>query len=108
MLYQLGPRVLVTAVLMFLFLASASGVAQTTALPGSNLGLPAVSPRVFPVQNHSLSLVSEPLWDRGDWERKKKKPPVGVPEGGSEATYLALTGLACLFAIGFSQRQKSQ
>jgi hypothetical protein len=107
-LSRLGPRVGFIAFLAFLLLSSASSVAQTAEKPGFSRGSNAFSAIATLSQNYSPNVWSDPLWNNGDWGRKKKKPPVQVPEGGSTAMYLSLTGFACLAAISMKKRQTSE
>lgn len=108
-----GPRAVVVSFFVVLVFVSAScfGLAVQAPENRSSLCYPSstlsVSPSGFLAQHLALTISSEPIWDYGNWGRKKKKPPVGVPEGGSPVTYLGLTGLICVAAVVLRQKQKS-
>jgi hypothetical protein len=107
-LKHFGPKVLLTALLGFLLLASSSSLALTTSPHNSHIELPPPPSDEFQLRDRSLPVTTDPLWDEGRWGGPPQKHPVAVPEGGSEATYLGLTGLMCFFAIGLSRKWKLQ
>jgi hypothetical protein len=105
---RLRPGVVFTAVLGFLVLTSASSIAQVAPNRHSNATAVAFSQPIWHLQNHLPGLWFEPLWNNGDWQNKppvRKLPPTHVPEGGSTAVYLCLTGFACLGALARKRRQ---
>lgn len=108
---RLGPRVVFSAVLGFLVLFPASSIAKAAA-PHSSAALVAFSQPTLHLQNNFASLLFEPLWNLGNWNNKKppvrKLPPAHIPEGGSTALYLGVTGLACLAAISMRRRRTSE
>lgn len=108
MLSQLGSRVPLLAVLVFLVLFSTSSLAYSAIVPQHANDAAHFSPSVVLLENHPPSRNFEPLWNGDEWnDNIRKKHPVEVPEGGSLAAYLTLTGLACWVAIGL-KRQKPQ
>lgn len=108
---SLGPRAVGISFFVLLVFVSAScfGLAVQAPQNQSSFSSPTLSvpSSGFRAQNLALAISSEPIWDYGSWERKKKKPPVGVPEGGSPVPYLGLTGLIFLAAVVLRQKQKS-
>lgn len=109
-LTTLEPRVLAVAVLAGLLAFSSSSVAQTSARSAGIRDIATLS-LTSPLL---VALGSWPPWDGWGWDKPSapkppnpKKPPVGVPEGGSEAMYLSFGGLACLTALIWQQRQTS-
>jgi len=109
MLIQLGPRVVLVAVLAFLVSLSTSSVAQTAVSSQSIRDVASLSVPPTLTQHFALALGSSPLWDGWGWGKPKpRKLPVTVPEGSSAVTYLAFVGLACLTAIILGKRQKSR
>lgn len=106
---SLGPRALVIGVLALLFFFSTTSIAQTAVVPPSTESISTFFQSGWFLPDPPPPVKSDPLWDRDGWNNgKPKKPPVGVPEGGSTSMYLGLTGFACLLAIGFGRRRKSQ
>jgi hypothetical protein len=112
MLIESCRRLPVLAGLAFLVLFSASSLAHGAAIPQRAVAAASFSSSVILVESHPPYVSFEPLWNGNGWNdsnnNQRKKDPVGVPEGGSVAAYLSLAGLACLLAIGFERRQKSQ
>jgi hypothetical protein len=108
MFSQLSPRVSGSAVLVFLVLFSTSSLAYSAVIPLHAIGAAKFLPSVVLLENHPPSRSFEPLRNTNEWnDNIRKKKPVEVPEGGSVAAYLTLTGLASLVAIGLN-RHKSQ
>jgi hypothetical protein len=105
---QSGPRLLFTAVLALLLLVPVSSVAQSAANQPGKQSFDAFFPTANLVQYSSVGLFSEPIWNDGGWNKRKKTPPTHVPEGGSTAMYLSLAGFACLAAIARKKRQASE
>lgn len=99
---RFGPRVLGVALLWFLLLLPASSLGQVAVTSASGFSTTGL-------QIQTANLWSEPLWNQGQWWRgKQRKPPAHIPDGGSTAIYLSLTGLACLAAISMKKRLKSE
>jgi hypothetical protein len=110
-LSRLGPKLLFSVVLAFLVVLSTSSVAQVAVTSHSNATSVAFSQLMWHLQNHFLGLWFEPLWNNGDWHNKppvRRPLPSHVPEGGSTALYLGLTGFACLLAIAKKKRRASE
>ena len=107
---RLGPRVVLTAVLGFLVLISASSVAQAAVTSHSGTISVVFSQPTLHLRNNFPSLWFEPLWNHGVWNKPpiRKLPPSHVPEGGSTALYLSLAGFACFAAISIKKRQRAE
>lgn len=104
---HLGTKVFPTAILGFLSLASSSSLARAKTPDNSHIGLAWPTLGELQLRNRALPLTTDPLWDQGRWGGTPKKHIVAVPEGGSGAAYLGLTGLISFFAIGFSRKQEN-
>ncbi len=104
-----GPWVIFTIVFAFLVFSSASSFGQrrTLSQSGNSVLCVRVPYLAATVPPHNLALIFEPLWNGGDWHRKKKTGPVAVPEGGSPLTYMVLASFVCLTAVILGERQRS-
>lgn len=106
---RLGPRLLLSVVLGFLVLVSASSVAQAATSPRFNAISVVFCQPSWHLQSHFPGLWFEPLWNHGTWQKPpvRKLPPSHIPEGGSTALYLSLAGLACFVAISIKKRLRA-